>query len=99
MARVLALGKRRELAVVAVRQVLPDGADLGLYNVEVIEQPLRGRRDELAPVDVVGKRVVSEPQQTGVFAQSRLQVFRAPLGARNCESGRERLRALFEPLD
>jgi hypothetical protein len=93
------LGKRRELAIVAVRQVLPDGADLGLYDVEVIEQPLRRRRDELASVDVVGKRVVREPQQTGVFAQTRLQALRAPLGTCDRESGRERLGALFEPLD
>jgi hypothetical protein len=49
VAGVLPLEQRRELAVIASRQVLANGADLGLDDVEVIEKPLGGRRNELAP--------------------------------------------------
>ena len=69
VAGVLARRELRQLAVVAARQVLADVADLRRDQVEVVEQPLRRRRDELAPVHVVGQRAVGVAQDAGVVAK------------------------------
>ena len=59
-----------QLPVVAARQVLPDHPDLGVDQVVVVEEPLAGRRDELAPVHVVGERAVGIAQETRVVVEA-----------------------------
>ena len=65
-----------QLAVVAARQVLAHVADLGGDQVEVVEQPLRGGRDELPAVHVVGQREVGLAQDARVVGEAREQVAR-----------------------
>jgi len=66
LARELAGRELRQLPVVPGREVVPDGPCLRLDEVEVVEQPLGGRRDGDAPVDVVGEGAVRRVQGADV---------------------------------
>ena len=59
-----------QLAVVPPRQVVPHAADLGLDQVEVVEQPLGGGGEELAAVHVVGEDAVGVAQHPGVVVEA-----------------------------
>ena len=48
-------GKRGQLAVVRARKILADAADLGRDQVEIVEEPFGGRRDELSAMHIVGQ--------------------------------------------
>ena len=100
VARELPRGELGQLAVVAPRQVLAHVADLGRDQVEVVEEPLRRRRDELPPVHVVGHAEVGLAQDAGVVVEAREDVPRRAAGVRvEGEAGREGLGPLLEPLD
>ena len=53
-----AVPQLRELAVVARRQVVADGADLLVDDVEVIDQPLGGRADQLVSSEIFAEALV-----------------------------------------
>ena len=67
-----ARGERRQLAVIAARQVLADFDQLRRDQVEVVEEPLGGRRDEVAFAHVLGERLVGGLEDALVVAQARI---------------------------
>ncbi len=69
LARVLARREPGELPVVAGREVVPHRPGLGVDEVEVVEEPLRGRRHGLAGVDVVREDAVDLPEDAQVLVQ------------------------------
>ncbi len=73
-------GELRQVQVVLPRKVVPDTPDLGLDEVEVVEEPFRRRGDELAAVHVVGEDAIGRAQHAGVVFQAREE--RAGLAAR-----------------
>jgi hypothetical protein len=58
VAGTLPRGQRRQLAVEAAGQVLPDRDDLRRDQVEVVEEPLGRRCDKFAVARVLGQRLV-----------------------------------------
>ena len=74
----------RQLAIIGMRKVLADGADLGCHEMKMVQQPLGRGCDELPPMNVVGRRGVSLPQHPGVVAETG----KWPLGSSGC--GRHR---------
>ena len=96
----LARGELGQLAVVAARQVLAHVADLRGDEVVVVEQPLRGRRDELPLVHALGHAEVRLAQDAGVVVEAREGVACIPSRRGiDDEAGGQRLRPLLEPLD
>jgi hypothetical protein len=89
-----------QLAVVAAREVLPYAADLGCYQMEIVEDPLRGGGDEVAAPNVVGQRAVGRVEQSRVLLQPRITAVggAARVGI-DRQTGAERSGALFELLD
>jgi len=85
---VLAGHQRRELAVVAAGQVLADLDNLGGDEVEVVEEPFGGGRDEGAVADVLGQRPVGVRQDALVVAQPRVDAAGPPLPRVDGEIGR-----------
>src|SRR3972149_6902236 len=57
--------------VVRAWQVGPGIPDLAFDEVEVVEQPFRRRRHELAAMDVVGEDAIRLAQHAGVVLQAR----------------------------
>ena len=99
-AGMLAGSQLRKLAVVARRQVVTNGPGLGLEQMEVVEQPLRGGRDRLASMDVVGEREVRAAQPFHVSLEAAEMSPAAPFRlARQREVGREGRRTLFERFE
>ncbi len=99
-ARHLPRGQLGQIRVVLARKVVPDAPDLGLDEVEVVEEPFRRRGDELAAVDVVGEDAIGLAQHAGVVLQAREE--RAGLAARIAgqrEAGGEGLRPFLQALD
>ena len=86
----LAGGELGQLAVVAARQVLAHVADLGGDQVVVVEQPLRGRRDELPLVHVLGHGEVRLAQDARVVGEAREHVPRVSAAAWDRPSGAPR---------
>jgi hypothetical protein len=100
LARVLARGQRRQRPRVGAREVAPDAADLRRDQMEVVEQPVRGRRHEPPGPHVIGQRAIRAAQHPDVVLEPRERVARAmaPVGI-DRQAGGERERALFQPLD
>ena len=100
LARELARRQLRQLPVVADREVVPHGARLRLDEMEVVEQPLGGRRHGDAAVDVVSEGAVRRAQDAEVLFQPRQHVVpaRREAGSQR-EDGGERLRPLLEALE
>ena len=61
----MALGQLGELAVVVRRQVVADLAELLVDDVEVVDEPLRGRRDRALVLDRPGQDPVGRPAGRG----------------------------------
>ena len=99
VAGLLPRGELGQLAVVAAREVLADVPDLGGDEVEVVEEPLRRRRDELAAVHVVGEGPVRLAQDADVVVEPREDAASGALRRVHRESGRERAGPLLEALD
>ena len=78
LARLLARGQRRQLAVIAPRQVLADFDELRGDQVKVVEEPLGGRRDEGAFADVLGERAIRGVEHALVVAQPRIDAAGVP---------------------
>ena len=97
---VLASGQRRERARVRARQISTDVGNLRCDQVEVVEEPVCGRHDELAGADVFGERTIGRAKQPDVVIESRKRVCGTParIGI-DGEAGRQRQRTVFEPLD
>jgi hypothetical protein len=72
--------------------------DLGRDQVVVVEKPLRGRRDELALVDVFGQGLVRVAQDAGVVTQPRIDAAGAPPLRIDGETRRQGERPLLEPF-
>jgi hypothetical protein len=53
-----------------MRQVLADGADLGRYKVEMVQQPFSRWCNELTEMDIVGQSPIGRPQDAGVVAKT-----------------------------
>ena len=66
----LSRGQLGQLAVVLPREVVPDASDLGLDEMEIVEQPFGGRRHEHTPVDVAGEDAVGLAQHAGVIVEA-----------------------------
>ena len=98
LAGVIARDERRQLPVVAQRQVLADLDDFRRDQMEVVEEPLGGRRDERTMAHVFGQDAVRVSQHPLVVAQARIDAARAAAARIDREAGREGERALFEPL-
>jgi hypothetical protein len=79
-------------------QVLADLNDLGREQVIVVEEPLAGRRDERAVVDVFGQGLVGLAQDARVVAQAPVDAAGAAALRVNGETGREGERPLLEPF-
>ena len=96
----LARGELGKLPVVANREVVPDGVRLRLHEVEVVEEPLGGRRNGNAPVDVVGQDEIGVAQEVQVRVQPGEDVVPSPPALPgDREGGREGPGALLEPLE
>ena len=93
-------GQFRELEIIFPREGVEDATDLGFDEVEIVQQPLRRGRHDLAAVDVVGHDPVGLAQDPRVVFESGEEPAGAPAGiAGDCKTGGECLGALFEPLD
>ena len=93
----LAGSQLREFAVVAWGQIVANGSGLGLEQMEIVEQPLRGGRERLTSMDVVGEREVRAAQPFHVPLEAVEMGPAAPFRfARQREVGRQRRRAFFE---
>jgi hypothetical protein len=66
--------------------------------VEVVEEPLGGRRDERAVADVFGEGAIGVFEDARVVAQARVDAARAAAPGIDGEIRREGERPLFEPL-
>ena len=94
----IARGERRQLAVVAAREVLADVPDLGGDEVVVVEEPLPRRRHELAAARVAGERAVRRAQQAHVVVEARKDAPRPAPRRVHREAAGERAGALVEAL-
>ncbi len=92
-------GELGQLPVVAAREVLPDHADLRVHQVVVVEDPLAGGSDELAPVHVGGQRAVGLPEDQGVVVEAGEDAAGHAPRRVHREPGGQRAGALLEPLD
>ena len=100
LAREFAWREGRQRPIVTSGEVPSDGPRLRLDEVEVVEQPLGGRRHRDAPVDVVGEGAIGRGEDADVLIQPRQHVVPAgPRGRHQCEKGGERLGALLEALE
>ena len=70
--------QRRQLGVVAPRQVLAQRADLGDHQVVVVEHPLAGRRHVQPGPHVVGQQPVGLAEDAGVVLEAGEQPAAAP---------------------
>ena len=95
----LGRGERGQLAVVAVREVPADFPDLGGHEMEIVEKPLRGGRDEFAPMDVVGERTIGVAQEPRVLVEAREHAARGAARRIDGEARGERAGALLQELD
>ena len=96
----LTCGELGQLEVVVPREVLAYVSDLGRDEVEVVENPLRGGRDELAAVDVAGERAIGGRERACIVLESRPAAPRRTAGRGiDGEARGERLGALLEELD
>src|SRR6266849_3908919 len=68
-ARQLARCQLREAAMIGGRQVVPHSLELGLRDVEVIEQPFRRRGDRLSAMNVIRQGPVRPSQDALVFLE------------------------------
>ena len=99
IAREGALGELRELAVVARRQVVADLAELLVDDVEVVDEPLGGRRDRALFADRPGDHAVRLDEDAAVLRDARLDGMALPrLSGDDLGTG-ERARVLLQPLD
>ena len=78
--------------------MLADLDDLRRDQVEVVEEPLGGGRDERAMAHIFGERAVGVAQHPLVVAQARVDAARPAAAGIEREARREGERALFEPL-
>jgi hypothetical protein len=100
VARQLPQSELGQLAVVPSRKVVVDVPDLGSHQVEVIEEPFRGRRDELPLVHLLGHGAVRIAQNASVIVEAPKDAPRPTSGIRvDRKSRRQRLGSFFEPLD
>ncbi len=75
-------------------------ADLGLDQVEIVEEPLGGRGEELAAMDVIGQDAVGVAQNPRVLVHPREELLAAVIaGSLEREAGGEPPRALLQTLD
>jgi hypothetical protein len=97
---VLARGQSRQLAVVRARQVPLDVLDLRRDEMEVVEQPFGGGRDESSVPDVRRERPIRLAEDPRVVQEAREDIARVTPRARvDGQEAGERQRALFEPFD
>ena len=69
----LARGQLRKLSVVARWKVMADLTHLAFHQVEVVEQPLGGGRDRLAPPHVAGEEEIRATEHARVVGQAPQQ--------------------------
>ena len=87
-----------QLLVELQRQVLADLDDFGGEQMVVVEEPLAGRRDEGAVVDVFGQRLVGVAQDARVVTQAPVDAAGAAALRVNRETRRQGERPLLEPF-
>ncbi len=93
-----ALRELGQLPIVAGRQVVPDLADLGLDDVVVVDQPLRGRRDRVPLGDRPRDGAMGLEQRAAVVVQARGQLPHGDRPGRHALCGGQALGVLLESL-
>jgi hypothetical protein len=93
-----ALGELRQLAIEAPRQILANFADLLVDDVEVVDQPFRGRGDRALLAYRLRERPICREQDTAVVGEPRQQGPPAARIVRHALSGGETLGMLLEAL-
>ncbi len=89
----------RELPIVPGRQIVANLADLFLGDVEVVDQPVGSRRDDMLLADRRGDRAIGGQQHPVIVAQAPVQ--RPATGAARLHplGNRQTLGVLLEALD
>ena len=100
MTSVIAGSQRRQRAVVPPRQIPTDVGNFRCDQVEVVEEPVRRRHDELSNADIFGQGTVCGAQYTDVVLEARHRIpgAMAWIGV-DGQACRERQRTLLERLD
>ena len=94
--------QHRQGAEVAARQALVDRQQLGIDEMEVVEQPLRRRADVVARRDLVTDHRVGLPQHADVVLQARKEgrvEHARPLGAMGRAEAAPMLGEAYRPED
>ncbi len=98
VAREMALGQLGELAVVVRRQVVADLAELLVDDVEVVDEPLGGRRDRPFVLDRPGQDAVRLQQDAAVLGDAGPDGVSPTGRVGDRLGGGKRLRVLLQPL-
>ena len=99
VAREVALGELGELAVVVRGQVVADLAELLVDDVEVVDEPLGGRRDRAFVLDRPGQDAVRLQQDAAVLGDARPDGASPAGRVGDRLGGGQRLGVLLEALD
>ena len=92
------VGELGQLTIESARQIVPDLPQLLVHDVEVVDQPFRGRRDGSLLPDGPGDDAVGFAQDAAVVLHPR-QEWAAPRRARDGLGGGQTLGVLLESLD
>ena len=95
----LAIGERRQLAIVPAGKIPADLDDVRGDEMEVVEEPFGGRRDEPALVHVRRERAVRLAQGPRILVETWKNAARAAARRVHREPRAERQGSLVQPLD
>jgi hypothetical protein len=93
------VGELRQLAVVVRREVVADFAQLLLDDVEVVDEPFRGRGDRSFVLDRLCQPAVGLQQDASVLGDPRPDGAPGARPSGDRLGGRERLAVLLQALD
>ena len=93
------IGQLRQLAVEPGGEMVADVPQLLVDDVEVVDQPLRGRRDRPFLADLLGEHAVRLEQHPSVVAHARRQGVALTRVGGDVLGGRQALGVLLEAFD
>src|SRR3954447_1435703 len=73
----------RQLPVIAGWEISADLADLGLDDVVVVQQPLRGRNNGVPALDLRGAGAICRKQNSSIVAETCMQRYDGCWGSGN----------------